>query len=325
MAALTVAAILLAMAAAAGQALAHDETAVKMKIGVLPVADTILLIAAVDRGFFNAQGLDVELVPFQSALDKDAAAIAGSLDGHYCEIISAIVQQASGRDFKVAATTSATSPERRMFGLVTSPQSAALSLEGLEGKTLLVARQTITDFLAGEFFERKGLPVGYMTRQDVRKIPVRMQLLMSGKANAALIPEPLLSIAEQAGGKVVMDDRELKPMPLAVVALEGSFPPDVFIAFREALAMSVAWVNSDPEGAKELMSANGLIPPQVAGTYRLPVFNPALIPEGLPDPALYQEYVVYLQGLGVLAGGPRSNGTGLPVPHYSDVVRRRGR
>jgi NitT/TauT family transport system substrate-binding protein len=294
-----------------------------MRIGLLPIADTILITAAAERGYFAAKGIEAELVSFQSALDKDAAAVAGSIDGHFCEIISAIVQQASGRDFKVAAATSATSRESRMFGLVTSPAAAGMTLQGLRGKTLLTARQTITDFLADVFLRERGLPPDFMERRDVRKIPVRMQLLVSGQAEATLVPEPLLSVAERAGGAVVMDDRELPDMPLAVVALSGAYPPEVFSAFREAIAMSVEWVNSDPAAAKALMAEKGLIPPDMAEGYRLPAFDPARVPGGLPDEALYGEYVGYLQRIGVLEGGV--GGGGLPVPRYSDVVPPAGR
>jgi NitT/TauT family transport system substrate-binding protein len=300
------------------------QVPVRLKIGLLPVEDTVLLIAAAERGFFVQKGLQVELVNFQSALDKDAAAIAGTLDGHFCEIISVMVQQASGRNFKVAAVTSATSPYRRMFGLVTSPASAGLDLSGMRGKTLLTARQTITDFLADVFWRAGGLPENFMERRDIKKIPVRMQLLMSSQADAALVPEPMLSVAETAGGKVLMDDREIPDMPLAVVALDGRLPPRVFTAFREALALSVDWVNAEPGEAKGLMTARGLIPPELAGTYRLPAFDPATIPSGLPDVKLYGEYVRYLQRLGVLAGGPDGGGSGLPVPAYSDVVPASG-
>jgi NitT/TauT family transport system substrate-binding protein len=281
-------------------------------------------MAADERGFFARKGLAVELVGFQSALDKDAAAIAGTLDGHFCEIISAIVQQASGRDFKVAAVTSATSRERRMFGLVTSPEASGLSFEGLKGRTLLTARQTITDFLADVFFRTRGAAPDFMDRRDVRKIPVRLQLLVSGQADAALVPEPLLTVAEQAGGAVVMDDRELPEMPLAVVALDGRLPSEVFQAFKGALALAVDWVNSDPSAAKAMMVDRGLIAPQIADAYELPLFDPDRIPYGLPDRRLYGEYVRYLQGTGTLAGGPGDGGRGLPVPNYSDVVRALG-
>ena len=41
-----------------------------LKIGTLPAADSVILHVAADEGLFLAQGLEVEIVPFQSALDS---------------------------------------------------------------------------------------------------------------------------------------------------------------------------------------------------------------------------------------------------------------
>ena len=50
-----------------------------LKLGVLPAADTIVLHVAADEGLFAKQGLEVEIVPFQSALELGAAMRAGAL------------------------------------------------------------------------------------------------------------------------------------------------------------------------------------------------------------------------------------------------------
>ncbi|MDR2460598.1 MAG: ABC transporter substrate-binding protein [Deltaproteobacteria bacterium] len=291
--------------------------AAPLKIGLLPVADTILIIAAESQGFFKARGLEVDLVFFQSAIEKDSAAMAGSIDGHFCEIISSIVQVASGKNFKVIATTTYTSPERRMFGLVTSPAAKDLSLEDLKGKRILIAKQTITDFLTDIFLEKQGLPLDYMQRQDVRKIPVRMQLLLSDQAEATLIPEPMLSVAEKANGTVLLDDRNLN-MPLATVALNASLPAETIKAFQDALSDSIAWINAHPVEGKALMVMRALIPPDLEESYVLPIFDPNYLPMKLPDKELYDKYIAYLQKIGVLKG--QANPEGLPVPAYEDVV-----
>jgi NitT/TauT family transport system substrate-binding protein len=292
-----------------------------LKFGLLPVADTILLIGAKEKGFFRERGLAVELVTFQSAPEKDAVAMSGELDGHFCEIISVIVQRASGKDFRAVAATSRTDPEKRVFGLVTSPGNAGLSLADLRGKDLLVARRTITDFLADVFWEDLGFPPDYMEKKDVRKIPVRMQLLLSDRAAATLIPEPMLSVAERAGGKVLADDRGLD-MPLAVVALRGDLPDETVIAFREAIRDAVAWINENPGEGLGLMAKHNLIPPDLTDTYVLPAFDPAKLPDSLPDRALYERYLAYLAGIGVLAG--EANTGGLRAPSWEDATWRAG-
>ncbi len=148
-----------------------------------------------------------------------------------------------------------------MFGLVTAPGLAAQTLNDLEGRRLAVARQTIVDFLSDVFLEKAGRPLDFMARKDIRKIPVRLQMLLSGQVEAALFPEPLLSVAEAAGGRVIMDDRGLD-MPLAVVALsDRRADPRTVESFRRALTRAGEAVNAEPDKYRALMLELRLLPP----------------------------------------------------------------
>ena len=90
-----------------------------LKLGVLPAADTIVLHVAADEGLFAKQGLEVELVPFQSALELGAAMRAGALSGHFGDIITVLMQNESGSPHAIVATTSGSSsppsPKRKLW------------------------------------------------------------------------------------------------------------------------------------------------------------------------------------------------------------------
>lgn len=293
----------------------------RLSIGLLPIADTLLLHVADREGYFAEQNLTVKLISFQSALEKDAAVQAGRLDGHFCEISSVIVQRAAGLPFVAVAATSHTNRGSRMFGLVTSPGSSGLSLEDLRGKSIAVARQTIVDFLTDAFLAEAGLPEDFMVRRDIRKIPVRLQMLLADKVEAALIPEPLLSIAEQNGGRVLLDDRNLD-MPLAVIALADSqADPETVRALRAALAKAAEAVNRAPESYRPLMLEMRLIPPQLAESFKMPVTDTEKVPATLPSPALFGAYVQWLIKNEVLAASADAARPGaLLPPSYREVV-----
>ena len=52
-----------------------------LKIGTLHIEDAVPLFLAEREGFFREAGVPVELIPFQSALERDSALTAGAIDG----------------------------------------------------------------------------------------------------------------------------------------------------------------------------------------------------------------------------------------------------
>ncbi|MDR1309830.1 MAG: ABC transporter substrate-binding protein [Deltaproteobacteria bacterium] len=310
--------LILTLAALGAAGLSADGTAVR--IGTLPIADSVALHVAQRQGYFRARGLEVELIPFQSAMEKDAAALAGSIDGHFCEIGSVIVQRSLGLPFQVVAASSHTDKARRNFGLVTRPGSQAKTLDDLRGASLAIARFYIVDFLTDAFLLSRNLPLDFFDRRDIKKIPVRYQMLVSGQIEAALFPEPLLSMAEREGGTVVMDDTGLD-MPLAVIALRTTLGAEAIEATREALAQAVAWINQNPQPARDLMAELRLIPPALGRDIVLPEFNPRLIPWALPSEDLFDSYVDWLARSQALAPRGSPTGGGLrAAPAYADAV-----
>ena len=146
--------ILLSVVLLQSPALAGDV----MKIGVLPAADSLILHAAREDGVFSSHGLDVDIVPFQSALELGAAMRAGALDGHFGDIINVLLQNESGAPQMIVATTSHSAANARFFGLADSPKSSARTLEDLKGKTCSIGRATIVDFVLVALLEKHPPP-----------------------------------------------------------------------------------------------------------------------------------------------------------------------
>ena len=131
-----------------------------LKLGVLPAADTIVLHVAADEGLFAKQGLEVELVPFQSALELGAAMRAGALSGHFGDIINVLMQNESGSPQAIVATTSHSSPDNRCFGLVVSPSPKRKLWPTSKGRTLRFPAPPSLIFCSRSSSSRKGpLPI----------------------------------------------------------------------------------------------------------------------------------------------------------------------
>lgn len=295
--------------------LAGGACAQPLSIGVLPAADAAVLYVAAEEGCFQDEGFEIELIPFKSALEVGAAMRAGRLDGHFGDLMNVLAQNETGAPQKVVLTTTHTSPAQRAFGLAVSPQKSAAirALSDLHGTTSAMSAATIIDYLLDRMKETEGLPEDALEDQEIRQIPIRLQMLLSGKTDTAMLPEPLLTAVEQAGGSVIWDDRKLDEA-LAVVALSDTIAdPAVVAAFRKAVAKAAAIIETDPESARSLMVKKRLLPKDAASGYQMVRFSLFGTKSGLPP--LPSPADVARVGQWMLSHKMLKS-----IPEYSDVI-----
>lgn len=260
---------------------AHAET---LRIGVLPAADSIVLHVAADESLFKAKGLDVEVVPFKSALELGAAMRAGRLDGHFGDLMNVFTQNERGVPQAVILTTTHTHQDQRAFGLVVSPKAAEeiKSLADLKGTETAMSSATIIDYLLDRMTTVEKLPEGALKNLEVKQIPIRLQMLQTGKVATAMLPEPLVSVVEARGGRVIWDDRAINEA-LAVVALrQEKLKPETVTGFREAVAEAAKLIESEPDRFRAVMVKKGLLPAPVAKDYKMVRFSMFGTKDGLP-------------------------------------------
>ena len=246
---------------AAGTMVSAAVDAEPLRIGVLPAADAIVIHAAADEKLFKARGLDVEVIPFKSALELGAAMRAGRLDGHFGDLMNVFTQNERGVPQAVILTTTHTSRAQRAFGLVVAP-AAAEKIRSLK--------------------DEEKLSDGALRNLEVKQIPIRLQMLQTGKAATAMLPEPLVSVVEAKGGRVIWDDRGLNEA-LAVVALKKDRLDDKTVAaFRGAVADAARLIESEPDRFRAVMVKKGLLPAPVAQNYTMVRFSMFGTHDGLP-------------------------------------------
>ncbi len=255
-----------------------------LKIGSLPAADSVILHVAADEGLFAARGLDVEIVPFQSALELGAAMRAGELAGHFGDLLNVLMQNERGARQAVIATTTHSSPGQRCFALAVSPKRAGelKSLADMKGADTAMSGATIIDYLLWRMSGQENLPEGWLNMQEVRQIPVRLQMLLGGMTDSALLPEPLATMVETKGARTVWDDTGLDE-PLAVIALRAPYlKPEAVKPFRAALRDAARRIDADPEKYRALMVEKGLLPKPAAASYNMVRFDLFGTPDGMP-------------------------------------------
>ncbi|MFH1137123.1 MAG: ABC transporter substrate-binding protein [Pseudomonadota bacterium] len=263
---------ILAMAWSMGIAAAGAETVIRL--GILPVVDVLPLLAAEEEGLFAEQGIKLELVSFQSALERDAALQADRLDGYFGDLLNTLLLIGSGRKLGIVTQAYHTNPRRRMFGLAVSEKSGITDLAGMKGKKTAISRATVIEYVLDSILAAEGFDADYVVKEEIKKIPIRLQMLLANQVDAALLPEPLLSLAELKGAKVVADDR-LADMTLTVIALDRSLrekTPDVTARFAAAYKEAVRRINAAPDKYLGLLVAKTSFPKPLEKTYEMPIF-----------------------------------------------------
>ncbi len=257
--------------------LAHagaSTAAIPLRLGILPVLDTLPLQVAVTEKLFAEQGLDVEIVSFSSAMERDTAMQAGQLDGYFGDLLNTLLLIQAGAPMKVVTVSYRTTPGQPMFGMVLRP---GLTLETVgEHPTVGYSRATIIDYLLDHMTRQGDIKEIAWKRTEVKKIPLRMQMLLSGQLDAAVLPEPLLTLTDSMGGEVAATDEKLD-MPLTVLCLKDDFL-DKKNAFLDAYKEAVQRVNDNPENYRKLMVETTRIPKPLVDSFHVYSFCKPRLP-----------------------------------------------
>ena len=251
-----------------------------IRFGVLPVVDTLPLVVGQEEQLFSQKGIDLKLISFQSALERDAALQAGQIDGYFGDLLNTVLLIHSGQKIGILTTVFNTHSEFRMFALVTAPGSSITDFTQLKGQAVAISSATVIEYLLDQFLVQQQVPAGFVEKQEIKKMPIRLQMLLADQVPAAVLPEPLVTLAEIKGARVVMDDRNLNTT-LTVLALDRNLvqqQKNLQANFLSAYGEAVKRINSDPDKYKDLLVKRTRFPEPAKGKYQVPRF-PAV---GLP-------------------------------------------
>ncbi|SCA64066.1 Uncharacterized protein SCG7086_BT_00100 [Chlamydiales bacterium SCGC AG-110-P3] len=178
-----------------------------LRIGIIPTRGVLPLAVAETMGYYEHEGLSVELVSFQSTAEKDAAFQSGAIDGMFSDLVATTLLSAHGEGLKVVAMVAGGASNEGRVAIVAAPNSSIARAEDLRGHDLALSRNTILDFATDELLSEVGLDEG-VTRIPVGKVHLRLHMLLESKVSAAMLPEPLITYAQTQGARVILDDQK---------------------------------------------------------------------------------------------------------------------
>jgi NitT/TauT family transport system substrate-binding protein len=105
-------------------------------------------------------------------------------------------------------------------------------------------------------------------------------MLLSNQVSAALLPEPLATLAEKKGAKALIDDRA-KGLSTTVLVFSDNFLkkyPQAIKSFHIALEKAADYINKNPREVRTTMNRQCKIPEPLQDTFPIPRFPQLTIP-----------------------------------------------
>ncbi len=271
---------------------------VTLKIAVLPIIDTIPLYVADNEGLFEEIGLNVEFIPVSSAPELSQMVASGQADGMITDALTVAFFDKEKIKLQIVRYAQTPSEERAHFFILAAKDSGIASPDDLKGVEIAVSEGTIIEYVNDRLLKKEGFSADEIATIAVPKIPERMALLASGEIQAAVLPDPLASIALSQGASIVLDDSQSPEYGASVYAFSTEMVekhPVAIRAFVEAIDFAVELIELDPEEYKPVLADNNLIPPPMLDGYVIPPF-----PRGIFSEAEWLDTLAWAQAEGLL-------------------------
>ena len=231
---------------------------------------------AQQEGEFSQRNLTVELVPVSGGPERDTLLQAGGADCALNEVLGTILFNAGeGEELRVVSTALRAFPEAAHFYLLAAPQSGVSTPADLSGRTIAISSNTIIEYWTDRLLTQQGVDITTVETTNVPQIPVRLELLMSGQVDAAVLPDPLGSLAILQGAVPILDDTIAPELGLSVISCRLSVvenQPDAVRALVAGWDAAVDAINADPAQFGNVLIENTRVPDPLQDRYSLPPF-----------------------------------------------------
>ena len=257
---------------AAGDAASDDEP---LRVALLPILDSLPAYVAAEYGTFADAGVNVEIIPVASALEREQLMQSGEIDGMLNELHSTAINNKDGVRVQAVMTARKAYDNAPLFRVLAAPDSGIATPADLAGVPIGISENTIIEYVTDRLLEEEGLSDDQIVGQSVPAIPERFQLLMQGQIAAATLPDPLAQSAIEQGAVLVIDDSAYPQYAVSVLTFSvdalTNRPHDVR-AFLAAWTQAAEAINTDPESYRALLLDKVQVPENVQDTYQIPPF-----------------------------------------------------
>jgi NitT/TauT family transport system substrate-binding protein len=253
------------------------EEPVSILVGTLPIPDNAPLFLAIQEGYFEEEGLEVETQMVAGGSAALPAMVAGDLQ--FSSSNWTTVLQAAAQGLPAQMVWEMTGPKEGVNGIMVAGNAPYQTQSDLRGQRIAV------NTLAGlvELQVRECMSAGGLEEGDYELVeipfPDMPAAIQQGNVAAAFIGEPFTTLAEDQGARVVAEpstcSERLAEMPVIGFMTTSQYSaenPEVTSAFARALERGAELAASDPQQVIDILPTYTQLTPELAGRMTLPAW-----------------------------------------------------
>ena len=282
---LLVLAVVLAMAFAVGACGGDDEGGDgaaggeqgTRSIRVLETAGipSAFLTYGVEQGFFEQEGLDVEVQPSQGGAEAIPAIVSGDVQVAGSNAVSVLLATTQGLDLRIIAPGTFARPDEDFSAIMVSKDGPIRRAEDLEGKRIAVnTLKNVTEVTAREALAKEGVDPSSLRLTEL-PFPEMAQAVVKGDADAAFLIEPFVTAARNEGLRALVNPyNDTQPgLQVGTYVAEAGFAEEnaeVVEGFANGVARTAEAIEQDAEQFRSFLPEASELPPEAAKAVTLP-------------------------------------------------------
>src|SRR3989338_5341224 len=237
----------------------QDSKSATLKIGLNPWIGNGLYFIAQEKGFFEANNINVKLESFDDGAIGKQLLNSGKVDVLPITPETVVIIKDSGLGIKIIGMTVAS---KGADGIIATRD--VQNLTDLRGKKVAFEVGSPSHFLLSYFLYHQNLDTSILDVVNTTA-PDAGAAFVAGQVDAAVTWEPWLSKAsERPGGHVLLSSKTMELFPDMMIirndVLESN--PEAAAALLRSLFAAIDWINANNDEAAEIIGKNFQISPE---------------------------------------------------------------
>ncbi len=251
-----------------------------IKLGVLPIEDNLPLYLAENQALFTKEGVKVTLIPFDSARERDVAMQAGQIDGEIADLVAVALLKKGGTAVRVASIGLGAKPSEGRFALLAATKGNVQTIADLKNTPVAISENSIIEYVTDSLLLSGGLKQAEIKKVAIPSIPARMEALSSGQVEAAVLPDPLASLAEKNGARLIADDTKINLSQTVLLFSQQVIDENKSDVQKVVAVYGKAGqeLTTNPAKYRALLIEKARIPAPIKDTYQSPSFSALRVP-----------------------------------------------